>query len=339
MLISTVVFFFVFSRVLTEGKIALVGLLLGLALASHIQALPFALATLVYCIGKINGKKIRKIMILISSFIAPLIPYIISLILAGNSISPNLRIPGEEYIFPNLLLTITSVYRFYGTDYFPFIPVQKLWQEIAIFLLSITLFIRVFMYSLTVWSLRKKIGEQSCEVVNFIFFVFLVYFPISLLTNMANHPQEYMMTWWFFPVAAPILIFRYFPRKISRILLITFLTINISIISFQYIPRLIHRTGLTYPHGPSWRMIENLSDRLCQLTVKSSGEREITRITITQSPPENSSLLYSLTVMIAITHPECVEKIRFSDNKEESQVFITPHKDGYSLEVFPKKGY
>ncbi|MBI2617497.1 hypothetical protein HYW55_05150 [Candidatus Gottesmanbacteria bacterium] len=331
MIFATLFVFIFFLTISDKIKLPFFGLILGTSLASHIQALPFILGSTLYIFTHIREKRITRIFLFVFFFLLPLFPYLLSLFFARNSLSFRFRVVGQENVLPNIVLLLSGIFRFFGMDY-P-LPALSDWLNVSYFLsiTFLTICIRLSIFLLTIlflWrSYQKK--ENISPIISLIAHIIVFYLPLSLITNLSSHPQEYMMTWWFFPVIAPIVLYHSFRRKIANILLGIFLVLNILTIILQYTPRLIKGTQLVYPHGPSWWVLQQTSRDLCEIaqTYRNTFGEPLF-VTISQSPPEKNYHTYSFISMIAIRHPDCVSNIRFNERKNDSQYLILPDKNG-----------
>lgn len=334
LLFSTLIICTFLSHLKWKIKDVLIGTLLGISLASHIQALPMVLGWVVYYFIRQGFGEKKRIFLILTSIIIPLLPYLLTLFLARNSLVPRLRIIGQEQTVPNIVLSISGIYRFFGMDY-PFST--SIWKPIiplAIILVWITLSILLLFFFFTLFYLWNRRGSnRKNSLIKFIGITSIIYLFFSFFTNMADHPQEYMMTWWFVPVLAPFILFFLFPKKIAHVILGILVAINILTIGIQTLPRIISGTETSYPNGPSWWMIENIAYKLCQETGGKS-----TNVFISRSPPEDSYVTYSLVSMISIQHSNCTAFIRFVDRREDAKIWIIPDRDTHRFTIlkFPQ---
>lgn len=308
MMLATIILYIVLrDKILNYGKISLLGLLLGISLASHIQSLPFAIGVIIFFFLKQRNWRYGAIIII--TILLPLIPYFIGLYQVKDSIHPRFRLIASTSKTAPVTL-FTSIFRFWGLNSEIIVNHAPVWQMFEVYLSRMSTLVRILLVIVTIiflYQFRSNFKRDRERLLQLFLVTVIIYFILSFITHAYIEPHEAMMLWWFAPVLIPLLMFRLFPKS-ARFILAGFVVFNCVSSAVQYIPRLVEGSSNEFPHGPSWWIQDRKVREICN---KSSLKAQTIHVS-------DAYQTNSLLGMTALKNPQCLSSIRFvTDQKPD----------------------
>ncbi len=319
-------------------KELIIGLLLGIAFASHIQVIPFILGFIIWHLILFKPNITRSILLL-SGILMSSGYYILNLLLDGKIFSFHPKIRGQENMYPNIVSLLTGYFKFFGVHSHEIINSANPILNIEISLSKITTGLLLFFIFLLVIFLKRYIHRLD-ELHPLIFLagiLLLIYLPIYWFTNAAAQPQYGMMLWWIAPVLIPYLVFGVFSKRLGTTIMSLLVMFNLVSIVVQYKDRIIYQTNLGSALGHSWLDQRRIARQICK-SVNTFRLEKSTRVVIGVAPsiPNGSALTLSLPTLIAMENPDCTKKVLFREGSDADLV-VVPHPNNYNLQLNRQK--
>lgn len=313
-----------------RGRELLIGVLLGVCLAVHLQAVPFAAGVWLWIAW--DRRRVRPVAQVTGGALAALAPYALGLWAVREQLAPSLRRVDEVGVVPNLPLLASSVFRFIGAQPVGRISVggMALFLEDRLVQISVVAWGLLLAAACTYLWLRRR--ELKSGLLAPLLVCIACYMPFTAATNavLPNYSQSF---WWVAPVLAPVVLSGLLPRRWAGACLALLVGLNLLTTAVQHSQRaqygstaelttLATEAG-TLGLGPSWWTQQETVEELCAFAAYP-GQPGAYRPTVVRLMPVRH-IDTSLPALTEVYDRDCARALRWAPpGQEDWDIVVEP---------------
>jgi hypothetical protein len=297
------------------GREFAIGLLLGISLAIHLQAIPFVVGIVCWRIA--IAKRLGSVVALAGGAALAVLPYAFGLLQVRRQLTLSLRSGHTEPVGEPLAL-VTSLLGFWGAHSrvaLSFGP-RPYAVTAAAALRGVTSAVAVVLVMLIAWYLARRALQRELALASpstALMLCALCYVPFALITNSASTGGHYraQAIWWFAPVAIPVAMLGLWPRA-GPLALVTLVAVNL-VASAGEIRFMLSET--TPVRLARWRVVEQVAEELCG-AVNTTRQEKATAIVTVRALPRIWYIQGTLPNLLGAKYRECLAQIAWAPSEE-----------------------
>jgi hypothetical protein len=289
-----------------------IGLLLGISLAIHLQAIPFVLGIALWRI--VVARRLASVVALAVGAAMAVSPYALGLFKVRGNLALLMRSgnPGEPVGEP--LALVTSLLGFWGSS--SRIPLSfgsgRSAIATAAVLPRIASVLAVVLVILCAWylvrrALRHELAFES--PLTALILCALCYLPFAAITNSASTGSHFraQAIWWFAPVAIPVAVLGLWPQA-GRAMLVPLVLFNLVASSGQF--GAVRQATLS-----RWRVVDQAAEDLCAAVSATRHEKANAVVTV-RALPRIDYIHAILPNVLGAKYSECLAHIEWISSEQ-----------------------